>query len=184
MNQTTLPPQQIHHLVDNHAGIYIPRSFVRSIPRDRIRRASQEDLDILESGPDHEYYWDAWSDVLDNALVVDDRGREYRLDQTEHGDLFAIPRDWEWIESDEEWRPPEGLDLVRIELPEELAAHVPEQHNPDPAAIEHVALRERLQRDELIGWRCSYVGRSYTTPLGRFCLCEFVPPSTRITAQP
>ena len=47
---TTIQPPQIHELVDNHAGIYIPRTFVRSISRDRIRRASHEDLDILEAG--------------------------------------------------------------------------------------------------------------------------------------
>jgi hypothetical protein len=179
---TTIQPPQIHELVDNHAGIYIPRTFVRSISRDRIRRASHEDLDILEAGPDHEHYWDAWSDVLDTAIIVDDHGREYRLDQTEHGDLNAVPRDWEWIEEDDEWRAPEGPDLVRLELPEEEAIHAPEEHNPDPSAIAHDGLRQRLQKAELVGWRCTRVGRCYTRPEGRFCLCDFVPPSTRTSA--
>ena len=52
-------------------GIYIPRDFARSVDRDQVNGVSEEDWEILEAGPDHELYWDAWSDVCDNARVTE-----------------------------------------------------------------------------------------------------------------
>jgi hypothetical protein len=46
-----------------------------------------DDVAILETGPDHEQYWDAWQDVLDNATWTDGKNT-WTLYQD--GDLFAV----------------------------------------------------------------------------------------------
>jgi len=77
-------------------GIYIPQHFANSFAnRDQaVRGVSAEDWAILEAGPDHEYYWDTWTDVCDRAIVTDDVGTQYRVHQD--GDCWLIPVGMEW----------------------------------------------------------------------------------------
>ena len=78
-------------------GIYIPRDFANSfVDRDKhVQNVSEENWQILED-PDHEWYWEAWDEVLQNAVVTDDEGTRFTLHQD--GDLWLIPADMEWNE--------------------------------------------------------------------------------------
>ena len=84
--------------LDDHRGVYIPRDFANSF-RDRDSHVSgvkAEDWAILEAGPDHESYWDAWSDVCDRATVTDEHGHKYRVHQD--GACWLIPEGMEYSE--------------------------------------------------------------------------------------
>jgi hypothetical protein len=73
-------------------GIYIPQFFAESVIRENVQGVPEEDWAILEAGPDHEWYWEAWNDVCDNALLVSpDTAAQYRLWQD--GDLWLIPEE-------------------------------------------------------------------------------------------
>lgn len=78
-------------------GIYIPQQFAQTVRREYVKGVSDEDYKILEAGPDHEHYWDAWADVCDNAAIEQD-GVLYHLHQD--GDLWLVP-----VEQEEE-KPP------------------------------------------------------------------------------
>jgi hypothetical protein len=91
--------------LDDHRGIYIPRDFASSfLNRSKhVEGVNADDWKILETGPDHEYYWDVWIEVSDNAIVTDENGVKYRLYQD--GDLWLIPVGMEWNDETEtfEW---------------------------------------------------------------------------------
>lgn len=77
-------------------GIYIPRDFAASF-KDRsksVSGVSAEDWSILDAGPDHEHYWEAWDDVLRDACVTDDDGIRFHVYQ--EGDLWLIPDGMEY----------------------------------------------------------------------------------------
>lgn len=76
-------------LVDAAHGIYVPQYFAQTTPRDLLSGVSEQDWLILEAGPDHEWYWEAWDDVLSNAVITDDDGTVYYLYQD--GDLWLVP---------------------------------------------------------------------------------------------
>lgn len=78
-------------LVDGARGIYVPQYFAQTTPRDLLSGVSEEDWAILEAGPDHEWYWDTWDDVLGNASITGDDGTVYYLHQD--GDLWLVPED-------------------------------------------------------------------------------------------
>lgn len=81
-------------------GVYIPRDFANSFA-DRAKHVSgvtENDWEILEAGPEHEFYWDAWTDVCDRAVITDENGMRYRIHQD--GDCWLIPEDWEWSEDE------------------------------------------------------------------------------------
>ena len=76
-------------LLDESRGIYIPRAFVEGFHNwDGI---TQENYDILCSGPDHIEYWEAWEEVLRDARKTDENGVVWRIEQD--GDLWAVPVD-------------------------------------------------------------------------------------------
>ena len=81
-------------------GIYIPRDFVSSFANlASLSGVSDEDKAILEAGPDHEWYWEAWDDVLNNATVTDDKGNVFTVYQD--GDCWLIPEGMEWSDENE-----------------------------------------------------------------------------------
>ena len=90
-----LPESAILYASDRH-GIYIPQYFAESIEPECLSGVSNEDLAILLVGPDHEFYWDAWADVCDNAVLMDSNGVTYYIWQD--GDLWFVPTDHEWGE--------------------------------------------------------------------------------------
>lgn len=86
-------PQGSQLLINDSHGQYIPQLFAEQF-RDRVTPASSkeitdEDWDILLAGPEHEFYWDTWTAVLDNCILVDENGREFSLMQEQ--DVWAIP---------------------------------------------------------------------------------------------
>jgi hypothetical protein len=84
-------------LMSDNRGVYIPQHFCEQYGSEwtNIR---PEDLEIIMTGPHREEYWDAWSDVCDNAAFVDDKGNTWTLYQD--GDLWAV---CEKLMSDEEY---------------------------------------------------------------------------------
>jgi hypothetical protein len=95
-------PDIIHYASDRH-GVYIPKYFAESIRRDRVRGVDAEQFDILLAGPDHEHYWDVWTEVLDNATVV---GDECTYSMYQDGDLWLVPEGMEWNENTNGWEYP------------------------------------------------------------------------------
>lgn len=87
--------------LDDHRGVYIPRDFAGSFA-DRAKSVvgvTDENWTILEAGPDHEWYWEAWAEVCDGATVTDDNGVEYTVWQD--GACWLIPAGMEWSAKDE-----------------------------------------------------------------------------------
>lgn len=77
-------------------GIYIPRDFANSFA-DRAKSVQGVDdktWAILEAGPNHEWYWEAWEDVERDATVTDEHGHKYRVYQD--GDCWLVPEGMEW----------------------------------------------------------------------------------------
>jgi hypothetical protein len=84
--------------LDDHRGRYIPRDFANSFS-DRastVKGVDAETWEILEDGPDHEFYWEAWQEVENSARVIID-GHQYRVYQD--GDCWLIPDGMEWSDN-------------------------------------------------------------------------------------
>lgn len=81
---------------DGNRGQYIPQHFAQDIKRECVEGVSDDQYEILEAGPEHEWYWETWDEVLNNALVVDFDGVKYTLYQD--GDVWLVPIDAEWPE--------------------------------------------------------------------------------------
>ena len=92
-------PQDAILYTSDARGVYIPQHFAESIKRDCVEGVSAEDWAILESGPDHEHYWDAWNDVEQTAIVMDQTGKRFTLYQD--GDLWLIPEGFSFEEESE-----------------------------------------------------------------------------------
>lgn len=74
-------------LVSGSYGIYVPQVFAEKFGENWS--LEEEDLKILKEGPDHEWYWETWEIVLNNARsTCKEEGKEYWLQQD--GDLWAI----------------------------------------------------------------------------------------------
>lgn len=73
----------------NASGVYIPQRFAQEVDRSCVTGVADKDYEVLEAGPDHEHYWDAWADVLDNAKIQDPKMGECYLYQ--EGDLWVVP---------------------------------------------------------------------------------------------
>ena len=73
-------------LLDGARGIYIPQAFAQNFNM-RAWGVSEKDEQILLAGPEHEYYWETWDEVLNDAkILIDDE--TWVL--TQDSDLFAI----------------------------------------------------------------------------------------------
>lgn len=83
-------------IIDCAAGIYIPRNFYENFDLSSWGLNVSDYADL--SDPSKEHYWDAWDDVLSNAVNHDNDGHTWTL---EHDDsLFAIRDDHDY-ESDD-----------------------------------------------------------------------------------
>ena len=84
--------EQAIHAVCCHAGIYGPQEFIqrysKSLKGDGYNSLN-EDIAILEEGPEHPEYWDAWDEITTNCRVVDENGKEYYIHHD--GDIWLIP---------------------------------------------------------------------------------------------
>ena len=76
---------------DSSRGRYIPQYFAETVNRKFVTGVGEDDYKVLEAGPDHEHYDDAWIGVLDNASITNPKGGKYHLYQD--GDLWIVPDD-------------------------------------------------------------------------------------------
>lgn len=134
----------IQVLFDGASGIYIPQRFAREIERERVFGVSDEDFAILDN-PEHDLYWDAWSDVLDHATLVEgddpeilkiardaalesrDRDVASILRQSDHlilysiyqdSDVFMVPEGMVWNDEHDRYtyeQPDRDAVIARIE---------------------------------------------------------------------
>jgi len=81
-------------ILDGNRGIYIPKAFADGFDM-KLWHVKKSDAAILSAGPDHEYYWDTWDDILRDAWMKDGK-HKWRLSQD--GDLFAVRNDYDWPE--------------------------------------------------------------------------------------
>jgi len=81
----------IECILDGNRGIYLPQDFTRKYDLDDCGPdIDPEDWAIVENGPDEEFYWEAWDNILENARILAD-GHFWGLWQDQ--DLFAIRAD-------------------------------------------------------------------------------------------
>jgi hypothetical protein len=76
-------------LIDEAAGIYIPRNFYENFDFASWNLKGDDFLEL--SSPDNEHYWEAWDDLLRQAEHHDYEGRVWTLHQD--GSLFAVRDD-------------------------------------------------------------------------------------------
>lgn len=78
----------IHLMLSDARGVYIPRDFVQGINLEVWQGISAWAREACDKGPDdNPDYWDAWSDILDNAKRIDADGNSWFLLQD--GDLWV-----------------------------------------------------------------------------------------------
>ena len=85
----------IELLVSDSAGVYIPQSFIDGFDY-RNWGIDIDDVKVILDGPDNEFYWDSWENVLNNAKFVDKDGNEWTL--MHDGDLWAVRHDYVYEE--------------------------------------------------------------------------------------
>jgi hypothetical protein len=91
-------------LSDSH-GVYIPQLYCQSLTEDDAAEMgiNWEDVACCQSGPELEWYWEAWQNILDSAEITEPATLKedeslWRLHQ--NGDLWLIRSD---VEIPEEW---------------------------------------------------------------------------------
>ena len=77
----------INLLVSDANGVYVPQVFAENYDLSLWSGIDQEDLETINQGPDNEYYWEAWNNIL-NSATYSHEGNQYHLHQD--GDLWAI----------------------------------------------------------------------------------------------
>lgn len=82
-------------IVDCHYGRYCPQTWAERVNRIFVSGVSKGDYAILEAGPDHEWYYETWESVCDNALITIPEGSSesgtWEVHQSEHGDVWHVP---------------------------------------------------------------------------------------------
>jgi hypothetical protein len=81
-------------IADSHHGVYIPQLVVKgelNNPNWDFSECSKGDIETVISGPDNEFYWDAWNNIEQTVKITDNEGTVYFLCQNE--DLWAIPEE-------------------------------------------------------------------------------------------
>lgn len=79
-------------IVDGANGIYVPQAFCRRY--EKTDKVEQEDWDICLSGPDHEFYWEAWENILNHwgGEETDGAGNTFEIYLYQDGDLYQCRR--------------------------------------------------------------------------------------------
>jgi hypothetical protein len=78
-------------IVADNWGVYIPQRFCEGMDSADSARLNVDHADVLvcQAGPEQEWYWEAWQNILDSATVTDSNGQEWGLYQ--NGDLWECP---------------------------------------------------------------------------------------------
>ena len=64
--------ENAHCVINGSRGIYCPQSFVRKFKEELENIGNvlvDEAIPVLELGPDQDFYWDCWEDIIDNAVI-------------------------------------------------------------------------------------------------------------------
>lgn len=80
-------PKAVEILADASHGQNLPQYVIQSLVDAGWKGITDLNKRELLSGPDEEFYWDSWNEVLDNA-TFEMNGGLWRLHQD--GDLFAL----------------------------------------------------------------------------------------------
>jgi hypothetical protein len=90
-------------------GRYIPHDFAQSfVDRNKhVSGVTAEQWAILED-PEHRDYYEAWDEVLRDAVVTDNDGNKFRVHQD--GDCWLIPDGMVWDENNECFAWPEDVE--------------------------------------------------------------------------
>lgn len=83
-------------------GIYLPQNFIEETENVEgwTYNISNYDIITLKNGPDDEWYWQAWENMLNNAYFTYPDGTKGVLYQD--GDLFVLPEGTSLEEEEEE----------------------------------------------------------------------------------
>ena len=77
----------VNLILSDARGIYIPRDFVLEF--DLSKWSGVSDWARTEcADPNNEHYWEAWDEILCNAVYTSDDGRRFALHQD--GDVWLI----------------------------------------------------------------------------------------------
>ena len=79
--------ENVSLLLSDARGEYIPRDFVEGFDLNKWEGIHQDDIENCKN-PEHEWYWDSWESILDNATFTAPDGRVFHLHQD--GDLWAL----------------------------------------------------------------------------------------------
>jgi hypothetical protein len=98
---------KIHLLLSDSRGQYIPRDFAANFDLDDWH-VKKGDIEAIEAGPEHEWYWEAWNSVLDSAYyMVESYSPSHDVPNLigkwtlcQDGDLWAIHESM----TDEDWK--------------------------------------------------------------------------------
>jgi len=78
-------------LTDSHHGIYCPQLTVKALApiyQEQIKAKHFESFEAVCNGPDSEWYWGSWEDIL-NMTFVTPTGQKWSIYQNE--DVWAVP---------------------------------------------------------------------------------------------
>jgi hypothetical protein len=91
---TQLSPKLV--LSDSY-GVYIPQIYCEDADEEWAESVGVDFKDVLvcQAGPDQDWYYEAWNNILDSAHKVID-GVTWRL--VHDGDLFEVPDTHTWPE--------------------------------------------------------------------------------------
>lgn len=90
MDDEFLLPENSYLYAADNRGVFIPQFFAQSVKREFVEGVSEEQYNVLLAGPDHEHYWEVWTEVLDRATINDpDVGPSYLY---QDGDLWVVPK--------------------------------------------------------------------------------------------
>src|SRR5215207_7760277 len=85
------PLDRAEFLLNSAHGIHIPQLFAYQIHRNLVEGVDDKAWAALEAGPDHEWYWETWDTVQNNARVNHPTLGPCYLWQDE--DLWLVPHD-------------------------------------------------------------------------------------------
>ena len=120
-------------VVDGSRGIYIPQFFAEHYPS----CMDGSERDILLAGPEHENYWDVWSDIQGSECWDGD------IWQGESGDVFIISNSpmqalvEAWESSEELDDCPKWLRETVAKLSEEFITDRPDEFVSEDEALQH-----------------------------------------------
>ena len=89
--------QAVELLVADNSGVYIPQEFANRFDLSLWNNIDEDDVATIRKGPDAEWYWEAWENILSSAQYKHN-GKTWHLYQ--NGDVWAYCPD---LMTDEEY---------------------------------------------------------------------------------